>query len=187
MDPVPAASSAAALSRMQRQRRRDTKPELALRRELHRLGLRYRVDRRLLSGMRRRVDIVFGPAKVAVFVDGCFWHSCPQHATLPRANAQWWADKLAANVERDSDSDRELAECGWLVVHVWEHEGVADAAARVREIVLHRRLPAGTIRLPVASRRTGPIRPCVAFRSDDAERRGDRVVPRRMSQVDATP
>jgi DNA mismatch endonuclease (patch repair protein) len=81
--------------------------------------------------MRRRADIVFGPAKVAVYVDGCFWHSCPLHATLPKNNRQWWSVKLAANVLRDRDTDRQLIEAGWRVVRVWEHEDPALAADRV--------------------------------------------------------
>ena len=135
----PVASSTEALRRMRRQRRRDTAPELLLRRELHRLGLRYRVNRTVLPGVRRRADVVFARARVAVFVDGCFWHSCPQHRTAPRANAQWWTDKLAANVTRDRDTDRRLVGAGWTAVHVWEHENMADAAARVRGIVFARR------------------------------------------------
>jgi DNA mismatch endonuclease, patch repair protein len=148
MSLVPPASSPDALRRMQRQRRRDTHPELALRRELHRLGLRYRVDRRVLPGLRRRIDVVFGTAKVAVFVDGCFWHSCPRHATLPRANAEWWTDKLARNVERDRDSDRRLADAGWLPVHVWEHQDMVEAARRIRDVVLVRRPRGSTDAVP---------------------------------------
>lgn len=116
---------------MERQAQRDTKPELALRRELWRRGLRYRVDRPPIKGMRRRADIVFGPAKVAVFVDGCFWHSCPEHATIPKNNREWWIEKLEANVRRDRDTRRELEEAGWLVVRVWEHEDATTAAQRI--------------------------------------------------------
>ncbi|MET0197261.1 MAG: very short patch repair endonuclease, partial [Rhodococcus fascians] len=122
-------TDAATSARLSKQRRRDTKPEVALRRELHRLGLRYFVDRAPLKGMRRRADVVFPRRKVAVYVDGCFWHSCPVHATKPRNNAQWWADKLAANVARDRDTDARLEAEGWTVVRVWEHEPVTDAAA----------------------------------------------------------
>lgn len=129
---VPAASSADALRRMQRQRRRDTKPEIALRQELHRLGLRYRVDRAVIPGVRRRADVVFPRARVAVFVDGCFWHSCPQHRSAPRSNADWWAKKLARNVERDRDTDRRLIEAGWMPLHMWEHENPVVAAATIR-------------------------------------------------------
>lgn len=118
-------------ARLSKQRRRDTKPEVALRRELHRRGLRYFVDRAPLKGMRRRADLVFPRRKVAVYVDGCFWHSCPVHATQPRNNAQWWADKLAANVARDRDTDTRLIEEGWRVVRIWEHEDPVVAAQRV--------------------------------------------------------
>ncbi|AYJ47189.1 very short patch repair endonuclease [Rhodococcus sp. P1Y] len=124
-------TDAATSARLSKQRRRDTKPEVALRQELHRRGLRYFVDRAPLKGMRRRADLVFPRRKVAVFVDGCFWHSCPIHATKPRNNAQWWADKLDANVARDRDTDDRLAAQGWTVVRVWEHEPASDAADRV--------------------------------------------------------
>lgn len=110
-------------ARLSKQRRRDTKPEVALRRELHRRGLRYFVDRAPVKGMRRRADLVFPRRKVAVYVDGCFWHSCPVHATKPRNNAQWWADKLAANVARDRDTDTRLIEEGWRVVRIWGTRG----------------------------------------------------------------
>jgi DNA mismatch endonuclease (patch repair protein) len=113
---------------MQRQARKDTKPELALRRELWRRGLRYRVDVAPLEGLRRRADIVFTRKKVAVYVDGCFWHGCPIHATKPKANAEWWDAKLIANVVRDRDTDNRLVAAGWSVVRVWEHESPTSAA-----------------------------------------------------------
>jgi DNA mismatch endonuclease (patch repair protein) len=116
---------------MERQARRDTKPELAVRRAVWHLGMRYRVDLMPVPGLRRRADMVFKRARVAVFVDGCFWHSCPQHATVPKANRQWWVEKLAANVERDRDTDRVLTDLGWTVVRVWEHEAPHVAAQRV--------------------------------------------------------
>ncbi|MFM1725155.1 MULTISPECIES: very short patch repair endonuclease [Rhodococcus] len=119
-------------ARMRAQRRRDTAPEVALRRELHRRGARFFVDRPPLRGLRRRADLVFPRKRVAVYVDGCFWHSCPQHATSPKNNAQWWADKLAANVVRDRDTDTRLAAAGWRVVRIWEHENPAEAADRVQ-------------------------------------------------------
>jgi DNA mismatch endonuclease, patch repair protein len=81
--------------------------------------------------MRTRADIVFGPAKVAVFVDGCFWHSCPEHLTIPKNNRQWWLDKLEANEARDRRVDRELQELGWLPMRVWEHEDPSVAASRI--------------------------------------------------------
>lgn len=133
--PVPAASSPEALRRMQRQARRDTKPEMALRRELHRLGLRYRVDRAAIPGVRRRADVVFSRTRVAVFVDGCFWHGCPLHGTRPKANAAWWADKLDANRRRDRDTDARLRAAGWTPVRVWEHEEMRMAAAQILGVV----------------------------------------------------
>ena len=120
-------------ARMRAQRRRDTAPELALRRELHRRGVRYYVDRAPMKGVRRRADLVFPRRKVAVYVDGCFWHSCPQHATFPKNNAQWWAEKLAGNVTRDRDTDTRLTDAGWTVVRIWEHENPVVAANRVQE------------------------------------------------------
>lgn len=119
---------------MERQSRRDTKPELALRRAVWRLGLRYRVDVAPIRG-RRRADLVFTRAKVAVYLDGCFWHSCPAHATTPKANREWWVAKLDANVRRDRDTDRRLAEAGWTVVRVWEHEPADLAAERIALMV----------------------------------------------------
>ncbi|MFC9356142.1 very short patch repair endonuclease [Rhodococcus sp. NPDC057014] len=126
------ATDPATSARMRAQRRRDTAPELALRRELHRRGVRYFVDRAPMKGVRRRADLVFPRLKVAVYVDGCFWHSCPQHATFPKNNAQWWADKLAGNVTRDRDTDSTLTDAGWTVVRIWEHENPVVAADRVQ-------------------------------------------------------
>ncbi|MEP7023016.1 MAG: very short patch repair endonuclease [Actinomycetota bacterium] len=117
---------------MRRQHRSDTKPELAIRRLVHARGLRYRVDAPLpIAGVRRRADLLFSRAKVAVFVDGCYWHSCPEHGTRPKANATWWADKLAANMQRDRDTDRRLGAAGWAVVRIWEHEDPAAAAEQI--------------------------------------------------------
>ena len=126
------ATDPATSARMRAQRRRDTAPELALRRELHRRGVRYFVDRAPMKGVRRRADLVFPRHKVAVYVDGCFWHSCPQHATFPKNNAQWWAEKLAGNVTRDRDTDSTLTDAGWTVVRIWEHENPVVAADRVQ-------------------------------------------------------
>lgn len=143
-DPHPiTASSAEALLRMQHQRTRDTKPELALRRELHRRGLRYRVDRSVLVGSRRRHDIVFGPARVVVEVRGCYWHACPEHGSTPKHNAAWWAEKLASNVRRDADTAETLAEAGWLLVVVWEHDNPITAASEVEAVVRRRLLWTG--------------------------------------------
>jgi DNA mismatch endonuclease (patch repair protein) len=126
--------------RMSRQRSQDTDPERALRSRLHRLGLRYRLHLRPVTGLRRQADIVFPRARVAVFVDGCFWHRCPEHATSPKANGAWWADKLAANAARDRDTDRRLVEAGWQVVRIWEHEDPDAAAARVATAVGNARI-----------------------------------------------
>jgi DNA mismatch endonuclease, patch repair protein len=124
---------------MQANRSRDTNPELAVRRILHASGLRYRVHQRPLPDLRRRADIVFPRERVAVFVDGCYWHACPQHGTQPRVNTDYWAPKLARNVERDKETDALLNAAGWVVVRVWEHEDPVKAAAKVRRQVLKRR------------------------------------------------
>ena len=143
----PTPSSPAVRDRFRRQRARDTAPELALRQLLHARGLRYRVDVAPLPGLRRRADVVFTRARLAVFVDGCFWHRCPQHGTSPRSNADWWRVKLDRNVQRDRDTDRALADAGWRVLRVWEHERPDTAAELVQEawsrLRLGRDRPAG--------------------------------------------
>lgn len=116
---------------MSRQRRRDTTPELLLRHELHRRGMRFRVNAPLPGLPRRRADLLLTRARIAVFVDGCFWHGCPEHATRPAANAEWWASKLARNVERDRETDERLRAEGWIVLRFWEH---ADAVAAADEV-----------------------------------------------------
>ncbi|MFE9466434.1 very short patch repair endonuclease [Streptomyces virginiae] len=126
-------------ARMSRQKRRDTGVEIALRKALHAKGARYRIHRRPVKGVRREADIVFGPTRVAVFVDGCFWHGCPLHATWPRNNAEFWRAKIEGNQRRDRDTDCRLAEAGWFSVRVWEHEQVDEAAARVLAVVASRR------------------------------------------------
>jgi DNA mismatch endonuclease, patch repair protein len=124
---------------MARTGRRDTKPEIELRRLLHDRGLRYRVDRAVLPGVRRRGDVVFGPTKVIVFVDGCFWHGCPDHATWPTHNAEFWREKIETNRLRDRDTDQRLADAGWEVVRVWEHEDPHEVAEQISELVQGRR------------------------------------------------
>lgn len=117
---------------MQSNRRRDTRPELRLRRLLHAAGYRYRIDFAPLTDYRRlRADIVFTKQRVAVFVDGCFWHGCPQHATIPVANRDYWAPKLQRNRERDAETTARLQSLGWHVIRIWEHEDPAEAAAKV--------------------------------------------------------
>jgi len=137
MRPIP--TSEAVSGRMSRQARTGTSPELVLRRALHRRGLRFRVDYRLdPAGLpRRRADVVFTRQQVAVFVDGCFWHACPEHATSPKANGAWWAAKLAGNVARDRDTDARLEASDWTVVRVWEHE-LVEAAADLIETAVRR-------------------------------------------------
>ena len=135
--PVVAALAATEVTRrrMQRVRRRDTSCESRLRSILHGRGLRYRVDQAIPGAGRARPDLIFRRARVAVFVDGCFWHSCPLHGSIPRNNRSWWIEKLDANVERDRRHDRELSEAGWLVIRIWEHEDPVSAAARVEAAV----------------------------------------------------
>lgn len=129
------ASSDGVRRSMKSNKGRDTKPELRLRREAHALGLRYRVSVRPLSEFRRTADMVFTRAKVAVFLDGCFWHGCPDHHTVSRTNADYWAEKVRRNRERDRETDEALQQAGWTVVRVWEHEDPAAAARRVAEVV----------------------------------------------------
>lgn len=124
---------------MGRVRRRDTKPEVEIRRALHALGHRFRVDRAVLPERRRRADIVFGPARVVVFVDGCFWHGCPEHATWPKANEAFWREKIETNRQRDRDTDERLRTLGWEVIRVWEHEDPVVAAEEIDAIVRDRR------------------------------------------------
>lgn len=90
-----------------------------------------------VAGVRRRADVLFTRARVAVFVDGCFWHGCPLHATSPRNNAEWWREKLAGNVRRDRDTDERLRQIGWTSVRIWEHEDMEVAADRVETVVRH--------------------------------------------------
>lgn len=124
---------------MRSNRSRDTRPELALRSAVHALGLRYRVNARPLPNLRRTADLVFPRAKVAVFLDGCFWHGCPEHHTVAVTNAEFWAEKVATNRRRDRDTDERLAAAGWTSIRIWEHEDPVEAAQRVRDVVEQRR------------------------------------------------
>lgn len=139
MSERPAASSDVVARRMQNTAQRDTPAEMELRRELHRRGFRYRVDTSIPGVTRGRPDLVFLSEKVAVFVDGCFWHSCPEHATVPKENREWWVEKLEGNVERDRRHDRELTETGWAVLRFWEHEDLLEAADQVERAVKSKR------------------------------------------------
>jgi DNA mismatch endonuclease, patch repair protein len=137
---LPVPSDPGVSDRMARQRRTGTSPELALRRELHRRGCRFRVHYAFaLPGLtRRRCDVAFTRRRVAVFIDGCFWHACPLHATAPKSNAAWWVEKLAKNVARDLDTTARLKAEGWAVIRIWEHEDPQVAAERVEVIVRER-------------------------------------------------
>jgi DNA mismatch endonuclease (patch repair protein) len=134
----PPPSSEDARRRMLAVRQRDTNGERALRRAIHSLGLRYRVDY-ALPGLRRRADVAFLRAKVAIFVDGCFWHGCPEHGTWPKANADWWRTKILANQQRDRDTDSMLRSSGWHVLRFWEHSDPENSARSVYEIVKGRK------------------------------------------------
>lgn len=132
---VPKPSSVEARNRMRANRSRDTKPETALRSLLHRRGLRFRVDVSPIPGVRRRADLVFPRLRVAVFVDGCFWHGCPEHATWPKANADFWREKIETNRRRDEDTNQKFMEAGWMVLRVWEHEDIEEAAQRIERVI----------------------------------------------------
>ncbi|MEZ5246315.1 MAG: very short patch repair endonuclease [Acidimicrobiales bacterium] len=121
---------------MRRQRTHDTGTERALRTELHRRGLRYRLHRRPLPDLRREADLLIAKLRLAVFVDGCFWHGCPAHASWPKNNAEFWRAKIETNRERDRDTDDTLRAAGWTVVRVWEHEDAERAADRIMEVVV---------------------------------------------------
>ncbi|WP_420620795.1 very short patch repair endonuclease [Candidatus Poriferisocius sp.] len=129
------ASSEATRKSMQGNRSRDTKPELAVRSAVHRRGLRYRVASRPLPELRRTADLVFRKAKIAVFVDGCYWHGCPEHHTQPATNPEYWSAKITGNIARDQDTDAHLQEAGWTVLRFWEHENPETVADAVEQLV----------------------------------------------------
>ena len=120
---------------MQGNRRSDTRPELALRAALRRRGLRYRLHVAPESDLKCRADLLFRRARVAVFVDGCFWHGCPEHGTQPTTNARYWGPKIERNMKRDRFNTHALEARGWAVVRVWEHDDPEAAAARVIEVL----------------------------------------------------
>lgn len=125
-------SSAHATATMKANPGANTAPERLLRSRLHALGLRYRVNLRMtVSGVRTRPDIAFTRRRVAVFVDGCFWHGCPEHGSWPKSNAEFWREKIEGNARRDREQDEALREAGWDVIRVWEHEDVDDAVTRI--------------------------------------------------------
>jgi DNA mismatch endonuclease (patch repair protein) len=133
------ASSEAVRKQMRANRSRDTQPELALRSRVHELGLRYHVATRPVLSIRRTADLVFTRARVAVFLDGCFWHGCPDHYRPAQRNQEFWRQKITRNRERDAETDNLLEDAGWTVIRVWEHEDPELAALHIREIVSTRR------------------------------------------------
>ncbi|MBT2488058.1 very short patch repair endonuclease [Streptomyces sp. ISL-96] len=120
---------------MQAIRSRDTKPEHLIRRLVHAQGLRYRVAAKPLPDLRRTADMVFRPAKVAVFIDGCYWHGCPEHYVSPKTNPAYWSGKVAGNMARDRDTDQRLREAGWTVLRFWEHESPGECALKIAATV----------------------------------------------------
>lgn len=130
-EPERARPGEAVSRRMSRLARRDTRPEVALRRALHQKGLRFRVQMKVPGNRRRTIDIAFSRARLAVYVDGCFWHGCPEHHTLPRTNSTWWTWKVELNRTRDADTDRGLKDAGWAVLRFWEHVDPREAADEV--------------------------------------------------------
>lgn len=143
--PAPPATDRRTRDRMRKQKKANTKPELLIRRQLHARGLRYRVNNAPVPGLNRRADMVFVKEKVAVFVHGCFWHGCPEHARATKSNTKWWANKIAANKKRDAETVAELEGQGWLTIQVWEHEPPDEAAERVALIVSSRAAPDATV------------------------------------------
>ncbi|MER6380709.1 very short patch repair endonuclease [Streptomyces sp. NPDC001127] len=133
------ASSAARRRNMQAIRSRDTTPERLIRRLVHAQGLRYRVAARPLPDLRRTADMVFRSAKVAIFIDGCYWHGCPEHYVPPKTNPGYWSDKVTRNVARDRDTDQRLIEAGWMVLRFWEHEPSEECVAQIVAEVRKRR------------------------------------------------
>lgn len=129
------ATSEAVRRTMVANRSRDTKPELRVRSAVHRRGLRYRVAARPLPDLPRSADLVFRPARVAVFIDGCFWHGCPEHYTAPTANSDYWSTKVTRNKHRDSDTDQRLRDAGWTVLRYWEHEPSEQVAEDIIKTV----------------------------------------------------
>lgn len=128
-------SSPEASHRMAKVRQKGTNAEIALRREMFRIGLRYRVDYEVLKKPRRIADIVFPGRRIAIFVDGCFWHGCPEHATWPKQNAEFWRQKIEANRQRDADTNERLQSLGWTVLRFWSHQSPTEAARAVAHMV----------------------------------------------------
>ena len=135
----PEPSSERVSRQMSKLGQRDTEPELIVRSILHRRGLRFRVHRRPVESINSKADLVFGPSKVAVYIDGCFWHFCPEHGSVPASNSEFWEAKLTTNRKRDRRVSQELAERGWLVLRFWEHENPLEVADAIEHSVRERR------------------------------------------------
>lgn len=133
--------------RMAKVRQKGTDAEIALRRALYRRGLRYRIDYEVMKKPRRVADVAFPGLRIAIFVDGCFWHGCPEHATWPKQNAEFWRQKIEANRDRDADTNSRLLDAGWTVLRFWEHESPIRAAESVAQ----------TVAMAKAKRCTSPV------------------------------
>lgn len=141
-------SSAEASRRMAKVRQKGTGAEMALRRELYRCGLRYRVDYVVLKKPRRIADVAFPGLKIAIFVDGCFWHGCPEHASWPKQNAEFWRQKIEANRQRDRDTNERLSRVGWTVLRFWQHDSPSEAGESVKRVVTKARWALSTSKNP---------------------------------------
>ena len=135
----PKPSSFAAKRRMEAAKPKDTLPEMKLRTALEQLGKDFEVDVKPIEDLQRKADILFREDKVAVFVDGCFWHGCPMHGTLAKANAEFWIDKIKRNKERDKDTNQRFEAAGWTVIRVWEHEDPIEASMKIAKIIERKR------------------------------------------------
>ncbi|WP_410662696.1 very short patch repair endonuclease [Amycolatopsis sp. lyj-84] len=139
----PASSSPTATARLSRQPQRDTALELEVRRHLHSSGYRYRLQIPVPGRPRRTIDVCFPSLRVAVFLDGCFWHGCPDHGTSPKSNSRWWREKIEANRVRDNDTTKHLNDLGWVVVRYWEHDLPSDIAGLIGHTVNMRKAELG--------------------------------------------
>lgn len=142
-------ASSSGVRRSMQSNHRDTRLELDLRSALHRMGLRFRIHKRPIKDLRCEADLVFRRLRVAIFLDGCFWHGCPIHATYPVAHGDWWAIKLAGNIRRDRRNDQLLADAGWTVMRLWEHQSIDGMAAAVKEAINKASLHLAGMRRPI--------------------------------------
>ena len=167
----PGASTPAVSARMSTFPRRDTTPELALRRLLHASGHRYRVNYPVPGRRRRTIDVAFTRSRVAVFIDGCFWHGCPQHGALPASNTGWWENKIRVTKARDADTINSLLSAGWLVLRFWEHEPAEKMVAAVTETLMaaNRSIPvAGPRPVSLTMEEFGRLVALPVFKTDGA-------------------